>query len=337
MKVLHLPYGIGISTMSHALRAQGVDATSCSFKSKNYYNYLADVCLNVDQYPLEERYNIRKAYFREVRNNYDIFHFHFGETFLPDKRDLKKLARLGKKMVVDHRGSEVRTLSIARHFNNPYVCIKKGWTEKKIHRNLKLLSAYIDHAIVPDHELVPYIEPYYKKIHVVPRAMDTSQIKTLYPTASNRPLIVHAPTNREVKGTVFIQTAIERLKREGLKFKFKLIEKLPHEEAIQLYRQSDIVIDQLLIGAYANLSMEAMAMGKPVICYIRDDLLGKYPPGLPIINANPDTLYDVLKDLLNHPERWRDLGKEGRRYVRQHHSLKNAAFALMNIYNEIVK
>lgn len=143
---------------------------------------------------------------------------------------------------------------------------------KKIRANLKTLSTYIDHAIVPDLELLPYIEPYYKKIHIVPRVIDASQFTPQYPSPQSLPLIVHAPSQRELKGTEFLVAVVKRLKREGYKFEFRLIEKLPHAEAMKQYRRATIVVDQLLIGSYGNLSMEAMAMGKPAICFIRDDL-----------------------------------------------------------------
>lgn len=56
---------------------------------------------------------------------------------------------------------------------------------------------------------------------------------------------------------------------------------------------------------------------------------------MPVVNANPDTIYDVLKDLLDDSDRWGKLGKEGRRYVEQHHSLERSIHALIKIYNEL--
>ena len=39
-----------------------------------------------------------------------------------------------------------------------------------------------------------------------------------------------------------------------------------------MIRESDVVIDQILMGTYARLAIESMALGKPVICYLREDL-----------------------------------------------------------------
>src|SRR5690606_9240118 len=115
MRVIHLPYGIGICVLSQALRKHGIDAVSCSLKH-NRYAYLADLQKGFDQLPAGKETAQRKAFFAEAINTYDIFHFHFGETFFPDRRDVPLLAREGKKMVVHHRGSEARILSKARSF-----------------------------------------------------------------------------------------------------------------------------------------------------------------------------------------------------------------------------
>ncbi|CAG7649083.1 hypothetical protein PAECIP111802_04399 [Paenibacillus allorhizosphaerae] len=334
MRVVHLPYGIGISTLSRALRAQGVEAVSCSLRT-HHYAYMADMSMHFDEYPEDKRNELRKAFLHELMDKYDIFHFHFGETFFPDKSDLQLLQNKGKKMIVHHRGSEARMLSIAKGFNNPYARVKRSWPEQKIVANLKLLSAYIHHAIVPDHELLPYVKPYYKQVHVVPYAINCSELIPCYPPPDAEPLVVHAPSHKEIKGTAYVLSAVGRLKKNGFPFRFKLIEKLPHTEALRLYSQAAIVIDQLRIGSFANLSLEAMAMGKPVICYIREDLRRKFPPELPIVSANPDTVYNVLKDLLSHPERWEKLGLQGRQYVEQFHGMEKIAKALIEIYHRL--
>jgi len=334
LKVLLSPHGIGIGTLAQALRERGVDATACSF-SNDIYAYLSDICLKLNEHPYREREAIRKAFFDEAKQKYDIFHFHFGETLFQDKRDLQILKSLGKKMVVHHNGSDARLLSVARSFDNPHVVVKDTWPEERIHANLKLLSSYIDHAIVNDYELVPYVEPYYKHVHIVPYAIDARGIEPAYPSPVSEPLVVHAPSHREIKGTEFVLDAVNRLEREGYRFQFKLLENIPHSQVMRWYRQCTIAIDQLRIGTYANLSMELMAMGKPVICYIRDDLRGTFPPSMPIVSANPDTIYEVLKNLLNRPNDWKELGKQGRHYVEEQHNYRKVADLLIRIYRQL--
>lgn len=333
MRILHLPYGSPMIDLCRSLRLKGVDATACHFYT-NRYNFKPDICLNYDSVPTPLREEKIKDYMKEAINKYDIFHFHFGETFLPDKSDLEFLKKHGKKMVVHHHGSEVRSLTLARK-SNPYVLVKPEWTEKKIQENLKILSTYIDHAIVQDYELESYIKDYYKNVHVIPNAIDLEDFQPHYPSAKTSPLIVHAPTLRNLKGTEFVLEAVNQLKQSGTSLDFQLIERMSHQETKQLLSKADIVIDQLRIGACGYITVEAMALGKPVICYIREDLLEKYPKEFPIINATPDTITNVLKELINKPNQWDKIGKQGRRYVDEFHNINKTTNRYIEIYSKL--
>jgi glycosyltransferase involved in cell wall biosynthesis len=333
MRILHLPYGSPMIDLCSSLRLKGVNATSCHFYT-NRYNFKPDICLNFNAIPIDLRQEKIKSYMNQAIKEYDIFHFHFGETFLPDKSDLEFLKKSGKKMIVHHHGSEVRSLSVARSLN-PYVCVKPEWTEKKIHENLKLLSDYIDHAIVQDYELESYVKDYYKEVHVIPNAINPEEFQPRYPESNPSPLIVHAPTLRNLKGTEFVLDAVNELKSSGIPHDFKLIEGMSHQETKQLLLQADIVIDQLRIGACGYITIEAMALGKPVICYIRDDLLKKYPEAFPVINANPDTITNVLKDVINKKNEWKQLGVKGRSYVENFHNIHKAVDRYIEIYGKL--
>jgi len=123
--------------------------------------------------------------------------------------------------------------------------------------------------------------------------------------------IVHAPTNRIVKGTKYILEAVEKLKEEGYDFDFILVEKKTHDEAMKIYEDADIIIDQLTYG-FTLFSIESMAMGKPVLTYIREDLI-KYYPDLPIISTHRDNINENLKLLIENADLRKELGVKGRK------------------------
>ncbi|GAA0489836.1 glycosyltransferase family 4 protein [Salinibacillus aidingensis] len=333
LKALHIPYGSPMIELCKALQKKGIDATSCHFYD-NKFKFKPDVSLHLNRKNNKEREIVLERFFQEAMKNYDIFHFHFGETFFSDKRDLPILKQAGKKLVVHHHGSDIRMYSLAKK-NNPYVRVKPEWTEEKITENVRTLSHYIDHAIVQDPELEEYIKHTYKHTHIIPHTVDTSKFIPEYPEGKKVPLIVHAPTMRDLKGTEFILHAVRELKRMGLIFQFQLIENKTYDQTKRLLSQADIVIDQLRIGASGFISSEAMAHGKPVICFIRDDLVSKYPSDLPIVNANPSNLIYELKRLLDNPQIWSELGKQGRSYIEKHHSASVVADRYINIYKQL--
>jgi glycosyltransferase involved in cell wall biosynthesis len=337
MRVLHLPMGRHMIAMSRSLRTSGIDSHSCHFR-KQSMNFKPDICLGLEKLASRERKLAREQFLARAMRQYDVFHFHFGMTFLPDFSDLPKLKQMGKKLVVQHRGSDVRMASMAKRYGNPYVRVKPGEKrdENNIIAKLRQLSAFIDHAIVADYELLTYIKPYYKHVHIVPNGVELGSFKPAYPSPlQSKPLIIHAPTNESLKGTDYVLAAIKRLRRKGIPFDFQLIHDVGHRKAIEMYRKADIVIDQLCIGSYGVFSIEAMALGKPVICYIRDDVASHYPPGLPIVNATPETLYDKLKMLCRHPSRRYQYGVQGRKYAEQNHDIRKISQLLKNIYSRL--
>ena len=137
--------------------------------------------------------------------------------------------------------------------------------------------------------------------------------------------IAHAPSNREIKGTEIILSVIAELKKKyNDKFEFSLIEKIPHGKAIESYRNVDILIDQIHAGWYGGLSVELMALGKPVICYLRKKDLNFIPKEmmqeLPILNTSPSSLYQTISDVLEMTkEEIEQLGLKSRQFVEKWH------------------
>lgn len=335
INVLHLPYGLPMIDICQGLRKKGIKASSLHF-FQNRYDFKPDICANLDQLTKTEALIQKRNLLQNCMQQFDLFHFHFGETFLPNKQDLQQLKEAGKKIVVHHHGSEVRSLSKARKYNNPYVKVKPEWTDERIHQNLQMLSSYVNHAIVPDYELYPYITPYYRNIHVIQNAVQMDQYTPSFPSRVKKmPLVVHAPTHRDLKGTDYVLSAVRELKNEGIPFQFQLLEHMTEKEVKAAMKQSDIVIDQLRIGSYGFVAIEGMAFGKPVISFIRPDLVTTFPSGLPICNANPLTIKEKLRDLLLNPVKRYDLGQKGRQYAMQFHDIHKQVEKYIRIYQSI--
>jgi len=130
------------------------------------------------------------------------------------------------------------------------------------------------------------------------------------------PVIVgHAPTNRLIKGTRHLVAAIERLRAEFPRLELRLIERQPWADMPAFIAACDILVDQLHMGWYGLLAIEGMAEGKPVVAHLREDFLGR-SPGLPVVNATPETLDSVLRELVSDPARRSALGARGQAHVR---------------------
>lgn len=334
-RVLHGTMEIAnqMTTMSAALRQRGVESRTLSYY-QFYLGYKSDLTWILAHNTADSTSdaNLRDLV-RELECRFDLFHFHFGTSLTLDRSDLAMLREDGKDMVMHHWGSEVRSLSVART-TNPYAKVKVT-DERSIHQRLSSLSAQIAHCIVPDDELYQYVRPYYPHVHVLPPMVDLAVYPPVAPgPVSDKPLIIHAPTHSDIKGTAHVLRSVDAL-RQRYAFDFQLIQGLSHERAMALYRTAELVIDQLHVGSYGLLAVECMAMGKPVVCWISDFMREKYPGDLPIIVANPDTLTDVLANLLKNRDMWPLIGRQSRWYAEKHHNATTNSAKILDIYASV--
>ncbi|HEX6051404.1 MAG TPA: glycosyltransferase, partial [Gemmatimonadaceae bacterium] len=121
-------------------------------------------------------------------------------------------------------------------------------------------------------------------------------------------------------------------------------EGVPNKEVRFIQVQADIVVDMLTFGWFGSNIREAMMLGKPVVCYLRPEWLERmrrqipeYIDELPVVSATPDTVEGVLKDLVNSPERRRELGERSRAFALKFHSAQAGARRMDQIYRELLE
>ena len=82
--------------------------------------------------------------------------------------------------------------------------------------------------------------------------------------------------------------------------------------------------------------MESMALGKPVMCFIRH--AERYllrPEECPVINTHISTLADDLRRVYHERATLPEIGRRGRSYVERHFSLAAFAGRLGQAYREL--
>jgi glycosyltransferase involved in cell wall biosynthesis len=243
--------------------------------------------------------------------------------------ELYLLKLFGVKIYVQYQGDDARQgdYSVSNYLINFAKFLPESYYNKKSddlkRKRIKLIDGVAEkiYALNPDlMNVLPSRAEFLPYSHI-----DLKDWGPVYNKIEGRPLRVgHAPSNRLVKGTDFIVNAIDKLKQEGYSIDFVLVEGLENKAAKEIYIGLDIVIDQLLAGWYGGLAVEVMALGKPVITYIRDGDLRHIPEqmknDLPIINASTSTIYDVLKSVLLMPKmELYEIARKSRAYVERWH------------------
>lgn len=322
-------------------RIDGISARSLQV-SRSIYGYPSDLV-----YPMVPGVGsvVNAAHLlKSVGKDFDVFHLHYRGFFhdpkslaFPVLMDLLALKAAGKIVVMHFRGSEARLQSVFRE-KSPFHYVDEdeegtvaAFPEREKRRFIELVGAVADAVFVTDPELASYVPG----ARIVERAIDLSVWTDVGVGDTDCPLIVHAPSRRGVKGTRSIINAVGNLRKEGLRFDFQIVENLPQAQARAIYERADIIVDQLRIGWHGVLAVEGMALGKPVVSYIRDDLLHHMGEEPPLAVANPTTIETVLRRLILSPGTRADLGRRGRAYVERVHDAEIVAAKLAGLYREM--
>ncbi len=344
MRVLHGPAEAcgQPSCIAKAQREQGIQADTVAIGLPRYHSE-ADCRIHVDG----DWHKAFSEYLASVHEKYDVFHFYtrsffhgtWGQLVFPTALDLLALRAAGKVVIFHNRGSEVRIAEKFKTFS-PYHYVTENPNNiftKLPAKPIKQMAAYVkgvaNEVLVPDVELQSYL-PYAK---VGPRAIDMKKWPNVGVDPQGIPHIVHAPSQRVIKGTDWILQAVEQLRQEGLEFKFTLVEGMTNSEAAKVYRDATIVVDQMRIGWHGVLAVECMALGKAVVSYIREDLEAHLGSPMPLVNANRDTLTERLRELIQSPEQCVRVGQAGRAYCEQVHAAEKVAGDLIELYRSCIE
>lgn len=368
LRVLHCPNNIAgnPAALARAEREAGLDSI-CVALGPSAFGYAADEMLwDDDTLPSSQKARLRAQLLHRALRDFDIVHFNFGQTIAPPPRpvpqgsgalahargavnrslwlgDLPVLRAAGKVVVVTFQGDDARQGDFCRRFPvNASEHVDAHYytpTSDRLKRTaIRRFDRYADLIYSLNPDLLHVLPP---RANFLPYASVDPRDWSPAPAPANpRPVVLHAPTHRGVKGTRFILDAVDTLQREGLDFEFILVEGLTHAEAKALYARADVLVDQLLLGWYGALAVELMALAKPVICYLRDGDLRFLSDGmradLPIVTADPASIATTLRRvLLMSPGERAELGERGRRYVERWHDPQRIALRLAADYTAV--
>lgn len=321
MKVLHLPTSVGGNSyeLSRAERKLGLQA-DVLYQTQNYLGYPGDIVLDdTGSFPKMFAKSVAAAF--KIPQQYDVFHFNFGSTLIdiPERGihhwDLPLYK--GKRVCITYNGCDARMkyrrmvqteISACSHADcTSTLCRTKKLDDSKAKRIKQFedfgasffsLNPDLMHFLPKSTVFLPYTISGWDALQATPVLAE-----------KDAPLkIVHAPTNQVIKGTKPLLAAIDRLtaKYPG-KFELILVENTSHEEALSIYRQADIVIDQLRVGWFGAFAVEAMKMGKPVVAYINHEDLVYLPRQMAsdvleaFIEANEFDVEQVLEQYIYDP------------------------------------
>lgn len=315
------------------------------YAQSNWLNYQSDFNLHLEGTNALRKFTELVLAFVSVRREYDIFHFNGGSSLLNTGK--AGLAHLDlpfypkkAKLFVSYNGCDARQKypTIARKkiaaCHNPDcwegMCMS-GRLDEIRRKNIEKMAKYVQHMWAVNPDLLYFLPR--EKSSFLPYAVSRDVEGVKEPAFQNRILkIAHAPTNRAAKGSDAILEALEGVKRQHHKnIEICLVENVPHQKALELYRGADIVVDQILTGWYGGFAVEAMMMGKPVICRIEKEDLQFIPEKMArdladaIIDVDQDNLVNVLLRCIEDRDFLKEKARAGIEYSRAWHDPKFVA------------
>ena len=328
-RILHAPWNIGGNPtgLSTAERQLGFHSDVLVL-GRHPFGYEADIDLGLAGRG-GHTVMVRRALHSLRGLRYDVVHLNFGQTIYErvDRRgalhtELPWLKRAGKVILATFQGDDARPPE-ANPFAN-YTADELTNQQRLQAPRREALLRYADRVFflnpdlrrwLPGAEFRPYanVDPF--SLHATPLPLGKEIV------------VAHAPSHRAQKGTAHLIAAVDSLRAEGTSLRLDLIEGVSRDEVIARTAQADLVVDQINIGWYGGYSVEAMSLGRPVLCHIREQDPDDNPWGheLPVLRTTPATLRDDLRVLIGDPERMRKAGSAGRSFVERRHDPRQIA------------
>jgi hypothetical protein len=210
MRVLHAPAEIAgqSSVLARALRGLGVEAHALAY-NPGFPQYRPDEMRPYDDQPPLPRYLGYLASTLRNLGRWDLYHFHFGRTLIPPHNvDLPLYRSLGRRVVFHYHGCDVRDRAHMLRAHTHATCTECDPFCNPARQKRILASA----ARWADAELVstPDLLESAPRARHLPVALDLADYPFTPPSGPPR-RVVHAPTNRLIKGTRYVEAAYAAL------------------------------------------------------------------------------------------------------------------------------
>lgn len=333
-RVLYAPRNISGQCTEYlaAIRLLGFDGEVWSY-GPPAFGFAADRVIDPDRVLADPA--LRWDLFDHAIRNFDVFHFQYSRSLLPPEGavlpelwDIPLLRSLGKRVIMNFRGSDVRLPSEhVRREPDSYLATEGARIdEARIRGRIAICRRYCDAMLVSTPGLLDDVPD----AQWLPHVVDVAAWSTDRKAEPAVPVVLHTPSSRATKSSDVIDREMSELAEQG-RVIYRSEEGLTRTDMVAALQAADIVIDSLAIGDHGLLSVEAMAAGAIAVGHIAPENRDRNP-GVPVVEATIDTVQEVVRDLASDPARRSTLRQEGLRHVRERHDRSTVGLELVDLY-----
>lgn len=164
-------------------------------------------------------------------------------------------------------------------------------------------------------------------VHWLPVVVDVDAWATDRPVLEREvPVVLHAPSRASLKGSAYVDAALGALDEQGL-IEYRRVEGRSPQDMPALIADADIVLDQFAIGSYGVMAVQALAAGRVVLGHVMPEVR-EVVGDLPVTEAPPDVLEEVVREVIAERDAYRTLAARGVDFVRRTHDGRRSARVL---------
>lgn len=328
--------------IANALRQVGVEAYSFEFSNlKHPFGYKTDFLIpqivrrknNIIIKLLKNRFTLRPLnatlrlfFFFRLIILFDTFIFISTKTLFRNKLDLRLLKFFNKKVVFRFCGCRERNpldplnqekagfCSSCKDLKLQMNCLCNRLEQKK--SLIKMIEKYSD-IIFTHKDTSGFLTETKKQFPVFHIFSNEKNDNVLDKFNEHKIIITHFPSNRLLKKSSFVDNVVMSVLQKYDYVEY-FSERLLNDEVLVQLSKSHILIDQFT-HYHGLLAVEGMANGCVIVGRISQWFKNERP-SLPIINTEPEQLYDTIEGLINSRERMKLIAQKGLCYYKNFHS-----------------
>ena len=147
---------------------------------------------------------------------------------------------------------------------------------------------------------------------------------------TTRPTVLHLPSNGLLKGSHLIDPVLNQLSENGI-IRYLRPDHVTPDGVAELIWQADIVVEQVVLGLYSVMAIQAMAAGRLTIAHVPDHVRARIPVnGIPLVDANIGNLADTILNVISNASDYENLALQGPAFVTSLHNGNASANAMAN-------
>ena len=311
--------------------------------SQTHFGFRADHTMSA----LAQRGHVRQIHGERVlRETTHVVH-ESGRPVLADFHaasmldDQPALRQAGTASAVLYHGSDIRDLHehAERYPHSPFRLPERDWGDYLrplqgiVVKNRADLGRWADAGggpvLVSTPDLLDFVPgaTWLPLVVDVDRFAGAAQEAAVVPLERARPVVLHAPSNPLLKGTDAVEEVLTGMERAGL-VEYRRLAGVPHAQMASFVADADVVVDQVVLGNPGVLVAESLAAGRLVVAHLAPGVRDRWGEEMPVLEADPGTLRDVLEHVLTDRDASRALAARGPAWAREHHDGRRAAQAL---------